>query len=404
MPTLSKEETALKIANFQKLNLFKDYDVQPLEIADDEWIKIIEKFEKSRTKNLKLVFFIDKLAVIRKVSSESLISKLSKPQPPRESKKTNKSVQEDTFPSRRRNRRLGIEDGGANSLIVDPENVDPNPVNTQALVGKLTAKGVRITQLTDGATPEKGYTGLKYTPGRTKAREICTIERGERSVTFFAPLSPYGDRDTGGRVDVSKASEATIQSELPQLTSERVATIEFTATRTTMGEREGVVRRQGQKTLTKASASDVFRAHDVDIVAKDSRHYHWAHLIAYFLGGPHDTVNLVASTAAANYTTLEAVELYIKKKLDEKQTDAIVIRVEPKYSGESLIPDLLIYNLQWQETTSEGLQKECKESFKINPQSYRRITKSMHQAIAVARDDDDNDDEKSDDVVPTTKI
>jgi hypothetical protein len=154
----------------------------------------------------------------------------------------------------------------------------------------------------------------------------------------------------------------------------------------------GLKRRQTQLTLMRASAADVFRAHGVTIDSgTESRSKHWAHLIAHCLIDPQEAIpedpvqeiiNLVPSTAEANYNTLEAIELFIRRKLLNKETDRIHIYVKPNYSGESLIPDNVVYTLNWTETKT---QRPCEEVFHISPQSHQRLTKSMHQSINLLR-------------------
>ncbi|TAL63873.1 MAG: hypothetical protein EPN84_04380, partial [Legionella sp.] len=110
--------------------------------------------------------------------------------------------------------------------------------------------------------------------------------------------------------------------------------------------------------------------------------------IAYFLGGAQDTVNLIPSTAAANYNTLEAIELYIRELLVNKKTTEVNIVVEPVYTGESLIPELLIYKLEWDQVIA-GQTQQFAETFNINPQSHQRFTQSMYESFDEARKDSD---------------
>ena len=268
----------------------------------------------------------------------------------------------------------------------------------------MESTGVKSTPLCP-ATPERGYPQIKRTPGGTKTRPVCTIE----GLTFFKPLTPYSKESRVGRADVREASIGNIMHTLPKLQLRRADPVEYTATLAVIEERSGQARRQyTQHSIAQASASDVFRAHGINIIPAHSRSQHWAHLIAHFLGDTQDLtiqdntkeiINLVPSTAAANYNTLEVIELFIKQKLTDQETDRILICVEPVYTGEALIPDLLVYSLTWVEKNKRGQVRECHETFYINPQSYHRVTKSMRQAINLLRDE--RDEQNDDSVVPT---
>ena len=372
----TQKNTTAKISDFQKHPFFNTINTSSLSISRSEWRSMIDKFEQQGKSILTMVFFISSLSSIRNVSYEGLLQTLSsRAQPGRSAKKISEPSEVTLSHSRRRTNK---KDKGVNSLIIDT-SIPHTPLRK-----KLGEQGVRVTDLQEDATPEKGYTGLKHTPGGTKARPMCEIQ----GVTFFKPLTPYSKNPMDGRVDVREASKENIGQALPKSKIRRVAPVHFTATLDLLKERAGTVRRQDQKSLTKASASDVFRAHGIEIKAKDGRRHHWAHLIAYFLGGPHDTPNMVPSTDAANYNTLEAIEQFIRAKLASKETAEITINVIPSYSGEALIPDLLTYGLTWSETdNTSGQEKTCSETFYINPQSYQRLTKSILDSIETVRND-----------------
>lgn len=374
-----------KIVQFQQRKYIQEINTAALSISRAEWLTLITKFEQQKARHLTSVFFLTGLSTIRNIGYEHLQFALSKEQP---SRKVKKIVNHQELPPLKRSYQKLIEDGGINPLILG--NLEEHNEKYIELQKKLKKSGVRITTLS-AASPEKGYPVTVSTPGGTKARPVCAINEH----TFFKPITPYGNKSKKARVDVRTATENNIGTALPQLPYERAKPIEFNATLDSLKARSGQIRRQSQKSLKKASSSDVFKAHGIEINPSDSQSHHWAHLIAYFLGGPQDGINLVPSTAAANYNTLEAIELFIKKKLTQSETSQIHITVEPIYSGQSLIPDVLIYTLTWKEERLEQPNQDFREIFHINPQSYQRITKSMHQAIEVLRNERDERDENS---------
>jgi hypothetical protein len=363
-----------QINRFLQHPFFNQQDFSPLAISRSEWLLIVKRFEQQNRHSVTMSFLIDSLSCLRRTKYSDLITCLNKPQPERQAKR---KLQIEKLPSRKAFQRYQ-EDYGVNPLVVLKQD-DPE------LQSALGATGVRTTTLSP-ATPQRSHPVVMRTPGGNKVRQMCKIG----SIPFFQPLSPYAKGTREGRLDVREASKSSIQDSLPQLEFVRAEPVEFVATRELIQERIGALRRHKPKT----SASNVFRAHGIEITPSMGRSYHWAHLIAHFLGDTQDIqaeneskeiINLVPSTAEANYNTLEAIELFIRKKLIEEAVDQVQIKVTPKYSGESLIPDLLIYNLDWKEQNLLGAAQEVNEVFFINPQSYQRITKSMHESIAVVR-------------------
>ncbi|KTD61066.1 hypothetical protein Lsha_1313 [Legionella shakespearei DSM 23087] len=363
-----------QINRFLQRPFFNHLDLSPLAISRNEWLLIIKRFEQQNRHAITMPFFIDSLSCLRRTRYSDLMACLNSPQPGRQVKR---KFQTEQLASRKIFHRYQ-EDDGVNPLVVLKQD-DPQ------LQSALGATGVRTTTLFP-ATPERSHPVVMRTPGGNKVRQVCKIG----AIPFFQPLSPYVKGTREGRIDVRDASKSRIQDSLPQLEFVRAEPVEFIATRELLQERVGAIRRNKPKT----SASNVFRAHGIEIAPSMGRSYHWAHLIAHFLGDTQDIctenddkeiINVVPSTAEANYNTLEAIELFIRKKLVEEAADQIHIKVTPQYSGESLIPDLLIYNLNWKEQNVPGAALEFNEVFYINPQSYQRITKSMHESIAVVR-------------------
>lgn len=368
-----QQNASSKIDSFQQRIGVKRINTEALSLSRSEWLSIIARFELQKGKNLTPLFFLHSLSIIRKVSYESLVAITSRTQPTRAAKILHPLNEgENTLKRWRPNL---IDDGGVNPLILESTN------QNLALQAKILATGARSANLVP-ATPERGYTQTSRTPGQTKVRPVFTIGTD----CFFKPLTPYGNKADKGRVDVRQASLQKITTTLPRLQPDRAGPIEFIATFESMNERSGKTRRISQKSIKKVTCADVFRAHGIEIQSTDGRAHHWSHTIAHFLGGGDD---LVPATAAANYNTLEAIELFIQKKLISKTTDQIHIHVEPIYSGESLIPDLLIYSLNWIEL-NECLNQKKSEVFYINPQSYLRFTHSMHESLKLARSEQEN--------------
>lgn len=372
---LAQSAATSKISNMQQRTLFKQVDVDALSISRSEWLTIIDKFERLEKRSLTPLFFFGMLSTIRKIPYDELTSSLSKQQHPRQAKRA--IERKEVFVKRAFE--SFKEDGGDNPLILEIQD------ENRDLQLNVEATGARSAKLFP-VTPDKRYPQVVKTPGGRKARPLCEIN----GQTLFKHCTPLSKAPKQGRVDVREATLKQIGFQLPKLPLGKAQPIKFTATLALITERTGMSRRVGQNSQMKAKASDVFRAHGIEIKPEDGRSHHWAHLIAHFLGDIEDlcvdnsgeeVINLVPSTAAANYNTLEAIENFIKNKLIDEDTDKIDIEVEPVYSGESLIPDMLNYTLSW--TGNYG--QKCNEIFYINPQSYQRISKSAHDTIKVLR-------------------
>jgi hypothetical protein len=262
---------------------------------------------------------------------------------------------------------------------------------TPSIQEALEATGVRTAPLSF-ASPERGYPELKRTPGGRKVRPVCDVNR----FSLFKHLTPYSKKPEEARVDLSGASAKAIAFNLPKLNIKRAEAVEFTATLEAIKEREGKRRRESQGRIMGASAQDVFQAHGIEVCYEHKNAHHWAHLIAHFLcdaseiesdsdSEGEEVINLVASTAAANYNTLKTVELFIRNKLLNKETEEILIQVQPSFTGEAIIPNLLTYTLTWTERNEDGMGLARENIFYINPQSYERINKCMLESIDVLR-------------------
>lgn len=373
---IAQSSASSKISTMQQRNLFERVDVDTLSLSRAEWLTFIDKFERRERKNLTSGFFFNALSTIKKTPYDQLTSSLSKQQQPRQAKR---SIERKEVVIKRAYQ-VFQDDEGVNPLILEKQD------ENRDVQIKIEATGARSSELFP-ATPDERYPKVVRTPGGSKARPLCAIN----GQTLFQHCTPLSKAPKQGRVDVRRATLEQVRSQLPKLTMEKALLIKYTATLAAIAERSMMPRRESQTTTMKAKASDVFRAHGIEIAPDDGRSHHWAHLIAHFLGGIEDLctddleqeiINLVPSTAAANYNTLETIENFIKNKLINKDTDKIDITVEPKYSEESIIPNMLHYTLSW----TENYDQKHNEIFYINPQSYQRITKSMHASIKALRD------------------
>lgn len=387
----AQNEATIKIKTMKGRTIFNNIDLESLSISRTEWLSIIKKFELQERSKLTPLFFFNALSSIRKVKYDELTDSLSKPRPSRLAKRTISGQNE---PTAKRSFRSFQEDDGQNPLIL--EETDEN----QYLQSKIEATGARYSKLSS-ATPDKRYTQVVRTPGGNKARPLCNIN----GQTLFKPLTPMSKAPKQGRVDIGFVSRTSLAEKLKKPALERAKPVKFIATLEKINARSGLPRRQSQFSITKVKASDVFRAHGIEIQPADGRFHHWSHLIAHFMGDVQDIItenqniitddldimiqepeeeiiNLIPSTSASNYNTLETIELFIRKKLLDEDTDKIHITVTPLYNGDLVIPDMLTYSLSW----VENYNQEHTQIFYISPQSYERITKSMHSSIDVLRE------------------
>ena len=359
---LSAEEQ--KIATFQERIAVLVPALFSASLKRTEWIELISRSETQHVVSLSSTFIFITLSEIRQVAYDDLVTSLSKKLPPRGARPLFATPQE---PIKRKNYHQD-DDDSQNPLILASM-----PAN-EALHSPMRKKGVRIVELAP-ASPERGYSDVRRTPGKTKVHGIFSNNEG----SFFKPLSPY---KAFGMVNIEGARREKIESALPRLRFERSESAHFTATLPQLLDRQGATRRIGQNTLMRASCREVFAAHGAETIIKShGSDYHWSHLIAHFLGGEQGRENLVPATAASNYNTLELVEQFISRKLSEEKVTSIEIKVDPIYSGDSLIPDELVFHLSW-----EDARQSCVETTRINPRSYQRVTKSMQSSIALLRE------------------
>lgn len=377
---LIQTTTSLRLEEFKSHPLCKEIQTTNLNLTRANWFSILERFKHQQKSHLTRSFFIEAVSIVQKKPIQAVIDALTtKHQSNRANKK--RAYKDTSLPdSKRLVPYPHLEDNGVNPLILQVD-ATRHDLGTEA---KVEATGARTAPLTE-ASPERGYPRTVRTPHGTKARPVCSIGLHH----FFKPLTPYNDK---GRVPIETQPMEIVQNLLPKLVTTRAETVEYVATLAKMDARAGIIRSRTKATMG-ASAHDVFKTQGVIIAPKNQRSYHWSHLVAHFLADTQDLttpandknapiINLIPSTAAANYNVLETIENYISKKLHERQTEAIHITVTPQYKDDqAIIPDMVVYVLQWEENNAKQ-----EEVFYINPQSHQRITKSMHESIAVARE------------------
>ena len=238
------------------------------------------------------------------------------------------------------------------------------------------------------------------TPGGHKVRPIFESTQG----SLFKPVTPFVTLAGTKRAGLRHTKKKDVLVDLPQMVDyQRAETVQFTATLDAITNRVGKKRRR-DLSIGNTSAAEVFRAYGIEVRFEQQKSHHWSHLIAHFLCGAdqliseqEEVTNLVPSTAVANYNTLKMIEVFIKDQLVNKKTERITIVVEPHYTDELLIPNLLTYTLSWMDTATKSLQLN---RYQINPQSYERINRCMLESIDVLRtrttvsDPEKNNDEE----------
>ena len=360
------EAINLKIQLFQAGKYCKDIQKTPLVLSRNEWVELACRFKEENRKTVTSGFFLHALSEIRDTSLSNLIETMSvkRALPERMAKRT-RELEEDnpSLVTKKSKNRYYNKDEGPNPLILEAtaDNLD--------LQNKVKALEVRCTTL-NPASPEKGFDNAMYTPGKTKVKPVCDIN-GNR---FFQPFSPMKFKE-------KKVTQEEIVKALPKAAYKQAQPMEYTVTLETIRQCRGKTRGRSGKQIMGHSASEFMEAHGQPIDGKS----HLAHLQAHCFNGPLTQDNLVPSSAAANYNTLEAIELYTMDLIETDKTDSVHISVTPNYTGDVLLANLLTFTLNWTEKGSS--LKNHNEIFYITPQSTSRITQSMHQSIKLMREE-----------------
>lgn len=284
----------------------------------------------------------------------------------------------------------------SNSFIID------DSVDLPVWLGstkKMTTLGVSVVRLLP-VTPEKKSDikdgSLKKTPGGTRADMRYNLDSAQGSFAFYQRrLRPpiafcLDDEQLSTQPNTRKRKQLLLPKAEP-ISLPKAKPIQFTATRDSLKQQQGVRRHGCGRAIMGISAFEVFKAHGLTEWGDNPNQMHWSHLIAHFLADEVDLkspiksskplVNLVPTTASSNYATLAVVELRIKALLSEKKTDSVDILVTPVYEH-SNIPSELIYQLTYQ---IKSMQRPIDEKFIIYPRSKANCSPRELKSINVAR-------------------
>lgn len=383
----SIDQMRLHDAENKKIDYFQQQasklfpNIGTLDLSREEWLQALTFFTKLDHERFTIPSLLMIFSIVKKIDERTLVTILSKEPLIRSGKQRLHSSLDPRYSSYKRKRN---EMGGGNPLLF--ASSEPDNLNSHS---PLRQTGVRIIPTPNPTPSENGYPVLFLSPNKTQIiRPFVTNNRG----TLFKPTTPLGHKSQQGMVDTNNRK---IGLKPTRLKFERPKPVRFTATLEKIQQRQGLKRRMSQYQLTGARCIEVFKMlgceEPITITGHD---YHWSHLIAYFLGGEHNKENLAPSTAAANYNTLELVELPIAEKLANDRVSSIDIEVSPYYGedNESFIPDLLLFCLTWQSPKDGDTHFE---EIAINPRSYQRVTSSMHRSIAKLRTmDEQGEDEQ----------
>ncbi len=379
----SEQERSLELIDFMQRPFFQTRHIDWLSISKRQLNALFSKFKDDKKCQVTLSYFITTLSDILGIEPETLECALTKKQPDRKAKRVADFSADDEPPRKRNRYHFHSNDKGPNLLIY--------PKNTQhpSIENKMEASGVRVVPLVP-CSPIRGYrVPAMSTPGRTKVRPVISTDAG----TLYKPATPRATDKSKGLLEVQEIANEQLGAKLPKLKCTRAQTVHFIATRGQIAQRHGLKRNKSGRAIMGASAADVFRAHGINIGSEANRLYHWYHLIAHFLADERDIksekntnplINLVATTSAANYNTLYGIEFFIKRKLQNKKIDKIKMSATPIFSDTSIIPDMITYELHWDEKLNNTISSRH-EVFYISAKSQFRITRSMHESISILR-------------------
>ncbi len=359
-----QENVVQQISPFKSKVLKKYPLLNNSNISLGEWVTMHEKFTSWNRKKLTSPLISNWLYTIRNTNYRDL-NGLQQIQPSRKCK-TSPVAQEES--EKRKCPKFFKGFNSKSPLIIQ------NDENRESEHKKVLEEyDIRQTELTPVSSPtKKEYPGMKLqtTPGGTRVEMRYKID----SLDFYKQSTPpRKTEEKKGKLQFPDITNQKLKDLLPQIALEKTGDIEFRVSLESIKARKLEVRHISQKKIMQISCSDVFRAHGIDIPKEDSHSYHWAHLIAFFLGGIQDNSNLVASTASANFNTLEIVELFVREKLSNEPIEHISIKVTPEFLKESTIPAALIYNLEWESKDQEDQLMKHKHTYVIKPTSYERI-------------------------------
>lgn len=348
------------IEAFKSRTLVQQLNIENINILRNEWHQIIKRFNQLKRQNLSAPFLINELSNIKRLDFEDVEAMLSLPNPQRKVKQSVKELSsneaKESFKKRKRH------DSNDNFIIAEQDNLG------------LPLPAKRL----EPATPSRVGTKRMRSPNGTRYRMFGEID-GRRLHTQDTPQKPR-----------QNFSSENLNNHIPTRSSEMT----FEATRTSFEQRSGKSRPLSQRAIMGDSAHHVFLAHGDELaIHSRSQDYHWAHIVAYVLGGEHSARNLIPATAAANYTMLEAIERHLIDLLKTNRSSKINIKVNLLYADEHvLIPDELHFELSWSEPGLVENPINKFEQFHIKPRSETRLSRQMRDTLAALRASPQNED------------
>ncbi|MDI1352507.1 MAG: hypothetical protein PSV35_07025, partial [bacterium] len=244
-----EQQATLRIHAFRASDCFQSLDFTKRELSRTDWNKIIARFNQLQRSKVSINFFLETLSRIKQESIDILRDIFtSRNQPQRQS--TKRAYKECTaIPEQSRSKKsypFFKDSAGLNPLIVNADKVE-DPLQAQ-----LENTGVRPTELSP-ATPQKNQPGLMRTPGKSLVRPVFTVN----GATLFKHLTPFSSQAKTDREDLRDVSKEELLGSLPRLNFDKAVTVQFVATLEAIVQRSQTPRRQSQKAIMGASASDV---------------------------------------------------------------------------------------------------------------------------------------------------
>ncbi|WP_131783561.1 DNA/RNA non-specific endonuclease [Legionella gresilensis] len=385
-------------SRYINLPIFKDLISKGKELNDDQWTHLHDRVKALGIKKLQASRLIQLLSEVLDTNFSTVNAGLQRKNTDRACKRI-VSDDEPAPSTKKRAMEREYKDTEANQdpqrqLIMDV--IDANNI-TPLKKKKLEKYNVRITSLTE-SSPVKGYEGVPTvrTPGKSTAYQVYAAETtiedisgkiSERRYKFFKKTTPEKNKLNPGRARIKDLSIEEIREEIPQLVSKKIPPQEYTVKFQDILKAHVKKRRFGQNSLTGASCREVFAAYGADTIIKPKgSDYHWSHIRGLCLGGQHSADHLFPATAASNYSTLLVVENFIIEKLSEEREfpiEQINIKVTPVYSqnSEILIPEVINFELTWEELNSDLEVVSKKEIITISTRSELKLTQGARAAI-----------------------
>jgi len=354
--------------------------IKELFISEEKWQQMTLRFVCANRERITLPYLlaeIDQLLDTNKSVSNFNRRKL----PKRHCQRSVITKQQLKTKVKRSRRRLYFDKNEHNPFVMDPKGIDELSKTTLAMLG------VQFKNL-QPKSPEKGYSQVLFTPNKSKVRAYFSKNRNPLC-THFTPVKK--SKEHPGMLDLYSVKDEPIRKALKELHYTRAKRIQFEVTLKTINSSKNAPRPHNEKALTGGSCYNLFCTYDNSgIFAKmNGRHCHWSHLIAYHFGiNPNNKFNLAPATAASNYYTLK-IERHIEAILRDphNKCEKIDLDVQPYYSknNKTLIPELIIYKMDWYEKDNQNQKKAHQETHFINPRSDKKISALIEYSIETIR-------------------